>query len=335
LVEGDERLIFIDRKGMQGRNQIFTKGCAVAYINEYYPFGLVNQQTSSTQFGSKEQRYKYNGKELFKDFKLEMEDYGVRMYSPQIGRFQTIDPMAVKRNRLSPYNYVSNNPILRIDPTGMLDGDYYDKSGNKIGTDGIDDKKKYIVEDRSEAKAIKRTNKDGGVTAVDDVKSAVLLPSDAALGEAINVLDRTTGNGGLHEESSLVMKDGSVVRGAKGGDISVVGDNTALSPTTFPNLPSGKGVGDVEASIHSHPTSLFTKDNTVYPFSATSPSAPDFSTFGQYNTNIIVGAITPYNQPQPGAIFTPSRENGAALFRGSSAKPFITISESVLRKIIK
>jgi RHS repeat-associated protein len=118
LVEGDERLIFNDRKGMQGKNQIFTKTGAVAYINEYYPFGLVNQQTSSTQFGSKEQRYKYNGKELFSEFKLEAEDYGARMYSPQIARWQRLDPMAVKYTSISPYVYVANNPLKFIDPDG-------------------------------------------------------------------------------------------------------------------------------------------------------------------------------------------------------------------------
>jgi RHS repeat-associated protein len=112
-------VILESRKGMQGKNQIITKSGAVAYINEYYPFGLVNQQTSSTQYGSKEQRYKYNGKELFKDFKLEMEDYGARMYSPQIGRWNIIDKMAEKYPELTSYHYAADNPIKFIDPDGQ------------------------------------------------------------------------------------------------------------------------------------------------------------------------------------------------------------------------
>jgi RHS repeat-associated protein len=110
-------------------------------INEYYPFGLVNQQTSSTQFGSKEQRYKFGSKELIKDFNLESYNFEARMYNPQIARFQRLDPMADKRVGLTPYNYVSNNPITRIDPTGMLDGEYEkDKDGNwqKTSTKGDD-----------------------------------------------------------------------------------------------------------------------------------------------------------------------------------------------------
>jgi RHS repeat-associated protein len=111
-------VILESRKGMQGKNQIITKSGAVAYINEYYPFGLQNQQTSSTQFGSKEQRYKYNGKELFKDFGLESNDYGARLYSSQIGRWSVLDKMAFKYTSLSPYNFVANNPLKYIDPDG-------------------------------------------------------------------------------------------------------------------------------------------------------------------------------------------------------------------------
>jgi RHS repeat-associated protein len=88
-------------------------------LNDFYPYGLQNQQTSSTQYGSKEQRYKYNGKELFKDFKLEMEDYGARLYNPQIARWSLLDPLADKYTSYSPYNFVLGNPIRLIDPNGM------------------------------------------------------------------------------------------------------------------------------------------------------------------------------------------------------------------------
>jgi hypothetical protein len=52
--------------------------------------------------------------------------------------------MSEERISYSPYNYVSNNPIIRIDPNGMLDGDYYSATGEHLGSDGIDDDKVYI-----------------------------------------------------------------------------------------------------------------------------------------------------------------------------------------------
>jgi RHS repeat-associated protein len=92
-------------------------------MNEYYPFGLVNQQTSSKQFGSKENLFKYNGKELMNDFKLESYEYGARMYNPQIGRWQVVDKMSQKHQTLTPYHYAANNPVKFIDEDGN-DFDY-------------------------------------------------------------------------------------------------------------------------------------------------------------------------------------------------------------------
>jgi RHS repeat-associated protein len=174
---------------------------------------------SSKAAGSLTNRYKYNGKKLqnseFSDGSgLEMYDYGARMQDPQLGRWWTIDPMAGMMRRWSPYNYAYNNPNRFIDPDGMTPGDFYNENGNKIGTDGIDDKKKYVVTNNTDVKAIQKTDKQKGTTQVSDVKSAVLLPNNTVLKQSVKVLDKEVESGGTKEQiPSLVMKDGSIVEG--------------------------------------------------------------------------------------------------------------------------
>ena len=79
---------------------------------DYYPFGMVADKTN----GESDNKYLYNGKELQDEIDLDWYDYGARFYDPQIGRFTTADPLS---QFSSPYNYVGNNPIKSIDPTGL------------------------------------------------------------------------------------------------------------------------------------------------------------------------------------------------------------------------
>jgi RHS repeat-associated protein len=95
----------------------------VVQTTNYYPFGLVmNQSNSNTSSSFQKNKYLYNGKEL-QDDKMTSEamnlyDYGARFYDPQIGRWTTIDPKAEKFIKWSPYNYCYDNPINYIDPDG-------------------------------------------------------------------------------------------------------------------------------------------------------------------------------------------------------------------------
>jgi RHS repeat-associated protein len=91
----------------------------VIQMEDYYPFGLTFN--SYRRENSVDQNFKFNGKEEQTELDLGWLDFGARMYQPEIGKWISQDPLADERSDYSPYNFVLNNPISRIDPDGMLD----------------------------------------------------------------------------------------------------------------------------------------------------------------------------------------------------------------------
>jgi hypothetical protein len=157
------------------------------------------------------------------------------------------------------------------------------------------------------------------------VKSGVALPSDIALKESLNVLDRTIANGGMKEEVSMVMKDGKVIQGQT-GPMPTITNNVQTAPSSLPNLPAGTTTADVETTIHSHPTEVQQVGNIIYPQSASTPSTgpgTDQTTFKQFGTNIIVGPLGTVNPNNVtanpnGTLNIPSRTQGAAIYDSNS-----------------
>jgi len=88
------------------------------------------------------QPYKYNGKELERMHGINLYDYHARQYDAVLGRFMSIDPHSENYYSWSPYAYCANNPVNRIDPTGMAD---FWHNGKVVGNDGVNDQRILVI----------------------------------------------------------------------------------------------------------------------------------------------------------------------------------------------
>ncbi|WP_281234909.1 RHS repeat domain-containing protein [Flavobacterium gelatinilyticum] len=115
----------------------YDKTLAIKEENNYYPFGLKQEGYNTVKTGV-ENKYKYNGKERQDELRLGMYDYGARNYDSALGRWMNVDPLAEVSRRWTPYNYAYNNPVINVDPDGMLSQsviqDLWNKSDNNAET---------------------------------------------------------------------------------------------------------------------------------------------------------------------------------------------------------
>ncbi len=87
----------------------------VVASKNYQPYGnIIAEYNDGTYF-----RYDFTEKQL--DSEINLHYFGARYYDSGIGRWTTPDPLASKRQGLSPYQYVQNNPLNRFDTDGRID----------------------------------------------------------------------------------------------------------------------------------------------------------------------------------------------------------------------
>jgi len=86
--------------------------------NEYYPFGLLTQN-SWTRDNAAGNNFLYNDGAELNNTTSTYETF-FRGYDPALGRFMQVDPLAHMSSDLTPYHYASNNPVSFNDPWGLM-----------------------------------------------------------------------------------------------------------------------------------------------------------------------------------------------------------------------
>jgi RHS repeat-associated protein len=90
--------------------------CDIASYDDFYPFGMV-MDGRSANIGQGDTRYKFTEKE--RDVESQYDYFGARYYDARVGRFGSVDRMAMRFPQASPYAYASSsNPLRAIDANG-------------------------------------------------------------------------------------------------------------------------------------------------------------------------------------------------------------------------
>jgi RHS repeat-associated protein len=101
------------------------ENAAIISYEEYHPFGTTSYRSGPSETEVSLKRYKYVGKE--RDEETGLYFYGARYYAGWLGRFVSVDALAVEFPQFSPYVYSNDNPLRYSDPTGMQSEDEVDQ----------------------------------------------------------------------------------------------------------------------------------------------------------------------------------------------------------------
>ena len=154
-----ENLQFFYHPDHLGSSSFITnlEGEVVQHI-EYVPFGEVFIEERNSVWNTP---YLFNAKEF--DEETVMYYYGARYYEPRLSLWMSTDPLEEEYPNITTYGFCHNNPLILIDPDGM--GDYFNKKGIWLGSDGKNDNKVFAAQNVSKSKS--------GL--VNDAKNAKLL----------------------------------------------------------------------------------------------------------------------------------------------------------------
>lgn len=164
--------------------------------------------------------YRFNGKEL--DPETGNQYYGARYYDPKVSIWLSVDPLVGNNPNLTPYNFVSNNPILRIEPDGMDDGWYKDENDNVV-FDADVNSQEDLDKKGAEGEYLFEEGSVGGYDENDDLSGKYDLNSDGS----INIGDETVAGTGFEELDigafSIFGSEQASENGSESSDFSATG----------------------------------------------------------------------------------------------------------------
>ncbi|MEO0727209.1 MAG: RHS repeat-associated core domain-containing protein, partial [Bacteroidota bacterium] len=105
---GNTRIVFHTKLDCAGEIDYVAE-----YVADYYPFGKILREWAACDVERYLTTYHERDKESGYDYR------GARFYDSDLGRFLSIDPLAMTYAAWSTYHYAADNPVLITDPTGM------------------------------------------------------------------------------------------------------------------------------------------------------------------------------------------------------------------------
>jgi len=256
----------------------------------YAPFGSVLTTTGTGQ------RTGYIGREA--DNETGLGNYGVRLYEPEYGRFMSVDVLWGAMGDWNPYHYSHASPIVRKDGSGFAD--FFDQDGKKVGTDGVNDDKRYISS-REFYAALGKAELDYNYLI--ESQMALLVPSM----ETLNAIERhviyqaTNPIQNDREHGGIVGTDGVFYPSPPGGRYSETG-RAEMTLSESSRLLELHGVS-AALKVHSHPNfgDLYSGMQSSIqasgvPSDTDIEGAVDASGIVLYPVNLNLNIITFYNQ---------------------------------------
>ncbi len=200
--------------------------------NDYSGFG--KRLASSTGSAN---RYRFSGKEEQGFAGVPWQDFGARMYDPDLARWTTPDPLAEKYPGISPYAYCNDNPVNFVDPDGE---DIWEiaRNGNITRKERSDEHRLYAIDTYNNRSSDYVIVKNPEILIQLEGKGLRSYTSENGLNDVVNVFKFAADN----SDVEWALHQGN-------NTYSITTKNEEESAGNWEDY----GIGKPVATIHSHP----------------------------------------------------------------------------------